>query len=322
MLIIFSVLQRLRDQRVDIMKDQNGNNTLSLRGKWYLNRNWRFLLFNAAFVIAFFGPLRDLVLTSWQSGYSTYIPFIPFISAYLLYENRQTIFSQKESSSVAGYFVIGIGILLLFVAGNRKDLLGHNDYLALFTFSMVMIWIGGFTFFYGIKVSRSAVFPLLFLFFAVPIPNAALERTILILQTGSAEISYRLLQASGMPIARDGFFFHLPTIDIEIAPQCSGIRSSLSLVITGVLAAYFFLRTGWARAVLMITIVPIAILKNGMRIFALSTLGVYVDKRILDSDLHKKGGFIFFVLALVFVGGVIVLLRKMENRKPAAPEKQ
>src|SRR5574341_1502654 len=174
-----------------------------LRKPWHLNRIRRFLLFNAAFVAIFFGPLRDLALTSWQSAYYTYIPFIPFISAYLLYEDRRAIFSQTESSSVAGYFTVGIGILLVFVAGNRKDLLGHNDHLALLTFSMVMIWIGGFTLCYGIKVSRAAVFPLLFLLFAVPIPNEMLDGTIVFLQTGSAEISYWFLKATGMPIARD-----------------------------------------------------------------------------------------------------------------------
>src|SRR3990172_9352177 len=104
------------------MNDHSWNDTVQidnapLRKPWHLNRNRRFLLFNVVFAAAFFGPLRDLMLTSWQSGYYTYIPFIPVISAYLLYENRQAIFSQKESSSSAGYFAIGVGILLLLVAG-------------------------------------------------------------------------------------------------------------------------------------------------------------------------------------------------------------
>ena len=119
-----------------------------------------------------------------------------------------------------------------------------------------------------------------------------------------------------MPIARDGFVFHLSKLDIEVAPQCSGIRSSLSLVITGVLAAYLFLRTGWARTILMVTIVPIAILKNGVRIATLSTLAIYWDEKILASDLHTKGGFVFFILALLMVGAVILLLRKMEGNLP------
>jgi exosortase/archaeosortase family protein len=59
---------------------------------------------------------------------------------------------------------------------------------------------------------------------------------------------------------------------------------------------------------------PITILKNGFRIAALSILGVYVDERILASDLHTRGGILFFILALVLVWGVIVLLRRVEGK--------
>jgi exosortase/archaeosortase family protein len=107
-------------------------------------------------------------------------------------------------------------------------------------------------------------------------------------------------------------------MDIEVAKECSGIRSSLSLIITALLAGHFFLRTGWSRALLVLAIVPITILKNGFRIAMLSILGVYVDERILGSDLHRKGGILFFIMALVLVWGVIALLRKSEGK----PEKQ
>ena len=287
---------------------------MPLEGKWYLNRHWQFLVFNVVFALAFFGPLRDLVQTSLRSAYDSYIPFIPFISAYLIYEDRQTIFSQKGSFSAAGLIFIGIGLLLLFIGRNREPLFDHRDHLSLIVFSLVFLWIGGFTLFHGLGSLRAAAFPLLFLFFAVPIPGAALERTIIVLQTGSADVAYWILKATGMPIARDGFVFHLQKLDIEVAPECSGIRSSLSLVITGVLAAYLFLRTGWARIILMLTIVPIAILKNGIRIATLATLAVYWDEKILASDLHRKGGFVFFILALLLAGAVIVVLRKIEDR--------
>jgi exosortase len=309
----------MRDEDVPT-PSQFKKNTAALREPWYLNRNRIFLLFNVVFVSAFFSPLRDLVQTSLRSDYDTYIPFIPFITAYLIYMEKKNIFSYTDFSPVVGLPVASIGILLLFIARNQETLLENRDYLAIMTLSLVMFWIGAFTFFYGVRSLRAAAFPLLFLLFAVPIPNSALERTIFILQAGSAEVAYRLLQATGMPIVRDGFVFHLSKLDIEVAPQCSGIRSSLSLLITGVLAAYFFLRTGWARTLLMASIIPIAILKNGFRIAVLSSLAIYWDEKILASDLHRKGGLVFFILALLLAGGVIMLLRKMETRKTAAED--
>ena len=282
--------------------------------KLNLNSNSRFLLFNALFVSAFFGPLRDLVQMSLRSDTFSYIPFIPIISAYLMYSDRQMIFSQKGSASTVGFLFVGIGILLLFLGSISEAWPARQDHLTLMTVSMVLIWIGGFTLCYGIRSLRAAVFPLLFLFFMVPIPGVVLDKIILFLQTGSAEAAYGFFQATGIPVSRDGFVFHLSTLDIEVAKECSGIRSSLSLIITGVLAANFFLRTGWARILLMLSLVPIAILKNGFRIASLSILGVYVDERILGSDLHRKGGIVFFILALVLVWAEIVLLRKAEGR--------
>jgi exosortase/archaeosortase family protein len=64
----------------------------------------------------------------------------------------------------------------------------------------------------------------------------------------------------------------------------------------------------------MISLVPIAVLKNGARIATLSWLSVYWDKKILASDLHTRGGFVFFIIALVLAGAVTVLLRKAEGR--------
>lgn len=282
----------------------------------YLNSHRIFLLFNIVFVLALFRPLQELVLTSWRSEYFTYIPFIPCISAYLINEDRHNIFSHQEYSFSLGLPLIVISSLLLYLNHAHASFAGSADRLSINTFLLIALWIGGFTLFYGTRTLRAAAFPLLFLLFAVPVPNAALERTISILQAGSAEVAYRLLQATGMPIARDGYVFHLSKMDIEVAPQCSGIRSSLALLITGVLAAYFFLRTGWARTLLIVSLVPIAILKNGVRIAVLSSLAIYWDEKILASDLHRKGGVVFFILALLLAGAVVMLLRKMEGNLP------
>jgi hypothetical protein len=97
-----------QERKINIMNDQSSSDTVSskdgvaLRKQWYPNRNWRFLLFNVVFATAFFGPLRDLARTSLNSDYDTYIPLIPFISAYLMHLNRKMIFSEKESFSVVG----------------------------------------------------------------------------------------------------------------------------------------------------------------------------------------------------------------------------
>ena len=110
--------------------------------------------------------------------------------------------------------------------------------------STVLVVIGAFIALFGLRAFRAARFPLLFLAFMVPLPTAVEEWIIRVLQLGSAEFVAFLFPLTGMPVLRDACVFHLPGISIEVAPQCSGIRSSLALVITCVLAGHMFLKTG------------------------------------------------------------------------------
>ena len=98
-----------------------------------------------------------------------------------------------------------------------------------------------------------------------------------------------------------------------MAEECSGIRSFLALTITGVLAGHLLLRTGWARGTLALAILPIAIVKNAVRIVVLSLLAIHVDKSfITGSVVHSRGGIPLFFVTLLVVGGVVWLLQRAE----------
>ena len=115
-------------------------------------------------------------------------------------------------------------------------------------------------------------------------------------------------------------FFVLPGITIEVAKQCSGIRSFISFLISGLVAAHLLLRSPWKKAFLCIVIVPvIVVLKNGLRIATLSLLAAYVDRNILSSWIHRYGGVIFSVLAVAIILPVLWLLyRSDEEDRPLA----
>src|SRR5262249_49767303 len=143
---------------------------------------------------------------------------------------------------------------------------------------------------------------------------------IVLLQKGSAEVTYVIFDLLGVPVYREGFFFALPGLAIEVAEECSGIRSSLALLITGVLASHLLLRRAWSRAVFMAGIVPIAIVKNAVRIVVLSLLAIHVDKGfITGSALHQRGGIPLFFVTLLMVGGVVWLLQRLEARGETPP---
>jgi exosortase len=146
----------------------------------------------------------------------------------------------------------------------------------------------------------------------VPLPGFLLDRFISWLQVGSADVAEWVFQLSGIPILRRGLIFVLPQVSIEVAKECSGIRSTQALLITCMLAGHLFLRTNWRRAALLAAAVPVMIIKNGVRIATLTLLAVRVDPSYLTGRLHHQGGFVFFTLAMLILLPLLWLLQKTE----------
>ncbi|MFV2082609.1 MAG: archaeosortase/exosortase family protein, partial [bacterium] len=97
---------------------------------------------------------------------------------------------------------------------------------------------------------------------------------------------------------------------------CSGIRSSIGLLITVLIASHLFLKRFFTKALLVTTIIPFVLIKNGIRITTLTLLAVYVDKSYLtDSFLHKSGGVVFFAIALLLMFPILIYLRWLENKR-------
>jgi exosortase len=213
-----------------------------------------------------------------------------------------------------GIMVVIAGSLLYLISKSRGISLNQNDYMSFMVFSELTLLTGGFLFCFGLKALRNAVFPSLFLLFMIPIPTILVEKAILFLQVGSTEAAHVLFRLAGTPVARDGFVFDLSGLSIEVAEQCSGFRSSLALFILSILSSVLFLKTGWKRLILISAAVPLAVIKNGLRIVTLTLFAIYVDSSILiDSALHERGGILFFLIALIPFALILWILEKSER---------
>lgn len=272
-----------------------------------------FAVFLIASVIVFWKTLSALVAYSLSQESCSHILLIPLVSLYLLYLERDGMFLQVRFSPGPGAVLMVAGIGLYFLVSRYWHASEENDFLCGATLALVLIWAGGFLVIYGNLATRAAAFPLLFLLLMVPLPNAILTRTIHLLQKGSTDVAYLLFDVSGVPVLRRGFLLSVPGITIEVAKECSGIRSSLALFISCLLAAHLFLRTRWKMFVFVALAVPLAIIKNGIRITTLTLLSLYVDPGFLTGRLHHEGGFVFFLLALISLGPVLLLLQRSED---------
>ena len=275
-------------------------------------RNILFVLFSVAALIVAYTPVRALY-SSNKSEYYSHIALIPLVSIYLVFIKRKEIFEKVNYSFAAGIPVLLLGIIIFLGGILGGDHLDKNNYASLIMFSILIFVNGAFILLYGLHAYRRALFPLLFLIFTVPVPTAIMDSIITFLQVGSTELSNLLFMASGVPFVRDGFVFQLSDISVEVARQCSGIRSSMAIFIVSVLAGYMFLKTFWKQIFLVICAVVIAMFKNSIRILTLSLLGNYVDPVILTSSLHREGGTPFFILALLLLAPILFLLRRSEK---------
>jgi exosortase len=278
-------------------------------------RNLSFLLFSILSLVPFWVPLNALVRLSFHDERYSHIIVIPFITVCLLYLERRRIFLKSQYCPSMGIPLLLMGLGLYCVVRRLSSSLDQNGGLSLLVLAIVLVWTGGFVFCYGMGPVRAASFPLLFLFLIIPIPTILLEKTVLALQKGSAEMAYVLFKLAGVPVFRQGFVFSLPGVDIEIAEECSGIRSSLALFITGILAGYVFLQSRWRRVCLGLLTVPIVIFKNAVRIVTISWLGTYVDRGFFYGKLHRYGGLPFSLLALAILALVLFVLRRSEARR-------
>jgi exosortase len=276
-------------------------------------RHAGFVVFVLISGLAFYKSISALVQYSLHDDSSSHIILIPLIALFLLYSERQSVFATTRTSTGSGIGLAGAGVILHLLTNRSFFPQAGNWSLTLQTFSVILVWLGGFLICYGSAALRAGAFPLLFLLLMVPIPDAVLDRIIYALQEGSTEIAYLIFQAVGIPVLRQGFLLSVPGVTIEVAKECSSIRSSMALFITCLLAAHLFLRTRWKMLLLILLSFPLSLIKNGIRIATLTLLSIYVDPGFLTGRLHHEGGFVFFLVAMLILWAVIVWLRKSEK---------
>ncbi|HJS66416.1 MAG TPA: exosortase/archaeosortase family protein [Nitrospiraceae bacterium] len=275
-------------------------------------RNGLFLLFLLAAVAWFWQPLVSLFsLTQQQEQYS-HIVLIPCLSLYVLYLERKAIFASREWSPWLGSILIGLGAVGYWFADAA---IFAPDQLSMTILALVVMCWGIFASCFGVTLCRKILFGLLFLLFMVPLPSFLLDAIIGFLQRSSAEATGLLFSALSVPVFRQGFVFSLSNFTIYVAEECSGIRSALALIIISVVAGYFSLRSVWTKIGLVAVVIPLAIIKNALRIVGLTLLANYVDPSfITDSVLHRSGGIPLFLLSLVLLLSLAWLLRRFEKK--------
>ena len=284
----------------------------------YLSRRTFGTICFGVLFLAFAPTLVALAIHVAHSQLHSYILLIPPLSFYLIHIRRDQLPKVYSTSAGLGLMAAITGIAALALAklpGTPIQPLSQNDYLGVLTLSFLLLLVAGGFFFLGQKWMVAAAFPVLFLFFMIPMPDAMVEGLETASKLGSAETASLFFSLSGTPFLRAGTVFQLPNITLEVAQECSGIRSSWILLITSLVASNLFLRTTWRRLVLVAFVIPLGLLRNGFRVCVIGLLCVKFGPQMINSPIHHHGGPLFFVLSLIPLFLMLWWLRSGETEK-------
>lgn len=266
----------------------------------------------------FRAPLALWIRLSLDNPRYSCVSILPLVAAALIVWRRAAIFVRPRTSLAAALAFLATGAAL-FARYSPPAAPGTTAF-SLQICAIVLLWIAAFLLCFGLSPACRAAFPLGLLFLAVPVPLPCLLLLVRFLQHSSAAAAAMLFHLFRIPALRQDLFFSLPGFDIEIAEQCSGIRSSTSLVLAGSVAGYLFLRNPASRLLLILVTVPLVILRNGLRIVTLSGLALYVSQGFLYGRLHHYGGLVFSLLDVAVLAPLLLRLHGAEHRGRETPK--
>ncbi len=277
------------------------------------------LIFSILGAISFaiwWGPLRSSFALALRDEQYTHILLILPVSAALLFLDWKSPEASPGLSVSIGSVLMVLAVLMAAVVRLGMVHLAADVQLSVNMLGFVLWWMAAFVFSFGTRAFRSALFPLCFLLWMVPFPSFVLNPIVSLLQKGSAGAADLFFEAAGVPVAQNGLLLRIPGLTIEVARECSSIRSSSMLIVTTMVLAQLLLRSRWRKALVIAAAIPLSIAKNGLRIFVIAMLATRVDPSFLTGRLHRQGGIIFLLIALGAIFLLLWMARRGEEEKP------
>jgi exosortase len=252
---------------------------------------WGSALIGVLMAAIYFRVLVKLVTDWWQIPDFSHGFLVPIFAGYLVWSKRKTLLETRIAPSWGGvaFIVFGVVVLVLGVYGAE---------LFLSRVSLIIMLAGLVVCFGGWELLKELRFVLLVLLLAIPIPSIIFNEITLPLQLLASKLASSLLPLFGVPVLREGNVIELPSMKLEVAEACSGIRSLMSLFALSVFYGYFLENSFLRRALLALSSIPIAIAANAVRIFGTGLCVQYWDPDKAQGFFHEFSGWVIFLVSL------------------------
>jgi exosortase B len=252
----------------------------------------------------------DLARGLWQQEAYAHGPIVLAVAAWLAWRQRAAL-AGEGGAPLAGGVALALGLALYIV--------GRSQSVALFEVgSHIPVFAGTVLLLGGWPALRRLWFALFFLLFLVPLPGFVIVSMTGPLKSLVAQAVESMLYALGYPIARSGVVLSIGQYQLLIADACAGLNSIFSLAALGFLYLYLTAAGSLARsALLLASIVPIAVAANLLRVLALVLITFHFGDAAGQSFFHGSAGMALFAAALLLLLGFDVLLRQWPAFRPS-----
>ncbi|MCG8053958.1 MAG: VPLPA-CTERM-specific exosortase XrtD [Candidatus Thiodiazotropha endolucinida] len=255
-------------------------------------------------IYGFWNGIIDM-LGRWASKEEYgYAYFLPFITAYLIWQRRYLLVEAKFRPSWLGVAGIIFAASLYFIGEIATT-------FTLVQYALVMIVIGLAYAVLGWHAFKIVAGPLFLLFFIVPLPPFIYNSLSGKLQLISSQLGVEVIRWFGISVFLEGNVIDLGDYKLQVVEACNGLRYLFPLVSLAFLAAYLYRVEYWKRVVVFLSSIPITVLMNSFRI---GVIGVLVDnwgQEQADGFLHYFEGWIVFMSCLGILLIEMVLLAKI-----------
>lgn len=256
-------------------------------------------LLTAALLLVLFGlfwPTFFSMVEIWERSETFTHGYLIFpISAWLIWRQRHELARIAPRPDLTG-------LILLTVAGAGWLLADAGSVNVVAQYAFITILIAAVWTLLGRGFVWAAFFPLMFLFFAVPVGEFLIQP----LMRLTADFTVRMLQTTGIPVYREGLFFSIPSGDWSVVEACSGLRYLIASVTLGVLYAYLTYRSWQRRLLFTVAAILVPILANSGRAYMIVMIGHLSDMKLGVGLDHLIYGWVFFgfvMLLLFWIGG-------------------
>lgn len=271
-----------------------------------LNRTYTPLIFAGTVILLYLPVFPGWAKDVFTNENNQHCIAIPFISLYIAFQKKNILMKLSAASSGQK------GALWLYVLGLMVYVIGVGGGIVFFQqLSLVVLIAGTVLFLYGRDIFCALMFPLFYLVFAIPIPEAAYQAFSSPLKQCASMISAHLIRLFGIPVYREGVNLFFPYTSIEVVDACSGMRSLVSLLAVGTVFAYLFQKRIFLRILLVLSTVPIAIFSNVMRIMLTGIIAHTFGLKYAQGILHTVLG---TVIVIALGAALIVLFNYLLNR--------